>query len=86
MRDFELTSKEEIQISIKQNQEKELRLIDKIYPHNGHKMFKINNDTLEVSEAEYSNATYHLLDGLKKEVIVLNGYTYISALNKKKCH
>lgn len=83
MKETELPSKENIEISVTQKQQKGNKLIGKIVPHNGHKMWEINTQTLEVKQVKYSNATYSPYGETKKEIIIKQGCVYISALNEK---
>ena len=83
MNELKLIPETKIEISIKQKKQIEHELINKIVPYNGHVVWEINNETLEVEKAKFSNATYHFGGENKKEIIVKKGYTYISALNKE---
>lgn len=67
--------------------DKQLKLVGKLRIHNGHTLFKINKNTLEVSKAEFRPLPYSWnLDrkGLKqkKEVIIDHDYLYVAALNE----
>ncbi len=83
MKELELKNTYGVEISVKQKKQVEHELIGKIIPHDGHKIWKINNDTNEVEEAKFSNATYHFGEEIKKEIIIQQGFTYVSALNIK---
>ena len=83
MRELELNSKEKIELSVQQKKQVEHQLIDNIVPHNGHSIWEINKETLEISKAKYSNATYQYGGENKKEIIIKDGYAYVSALNQK---
>jgi hypothetical protein len=83
MKELELKNETKIEISVKQKKQVEHQLIGKIIPFEGHTIWQINNETLEIEKAEFSNATYHFIGENKKEIITKKGYTYISALNKK---
>lgn len=74
--------KPKTELSVKQKKQVEHELIGNIIPHEGHIVWQINKETLEVSEAKYSNATYVLGGENKKEIIVKDGFYYVSALNK----
>ncbi len=83
MKELELKNETKIEISVKQKKQVEHELIGKIIPHEGHIIWQINKETLEIGEAKFSNATYHLGGENKKEVMTKDGYAYVSALNKK---
>ena len=71
------------EVSVKQKKQVEKMFIGDIVPNNGHKIWKINKETLEVEEAKYLNTAYIIGGENKKEVLVLEGFHYVSALNKK---
>lgn len=76
-----LTEKDNIEVN--QQKERELVLDDTIIPRKGHKIFKINIETLEVEEAE-AEISYFVFDGSKAnsvrtEIIKEAGYFYTSA-------
>ncbi len=78
------TDKDKMEISIQKKQQKEKVLIGKIIPHEGHKMWEINDETLEIKEAQFEQKTFILGSNHKnREIITRIGCTYISALNKK---
>ena len=83
MKELELNNKSKIEVSVKQKKQIEYQLVGKIIPFQGHKIWEINNETEEIDEAKFAKATYHLFGEFKKEVIKKQGYTYVSALNKK---
>lgn len=83
MKETELIKQDKLEISIQQKKQVEKKFINDIVPHNGHKIWKINEDTLEVEEAKFSNVTFVLNSENKKEIIIQNGFSYVSALNKK---
>jgi len=85
MKELELKKEDKLEVSIKQKKQVEHQLTGKIVPHEGHTIWRINNDTLEIKKAEFSNATasYHSGGENKLEIITKQGYTYVSALNKK---
>ena len=82
MKELESNIKTKTEVSIKQKKQVEHELIGKIIPHEGHIIWQINKETLEVTEAKYSNATYVFGGENKREVIVKDGFAYVSALNK----
>jgi hypothetical protein len=72
-----------IELSVKQQKQIEHQLIGQIVPKEGHRIWEVNKETLEVKEAEFSNITYKMFGDNKKEIIVKDGFAYIAALNKK---
>lgn len=83
MKEFEAKGETKIEISVNQKKQVEHQLIGKIMPHEGHSIWEVNDETLEIGKAKFSNATYQFGGENKKEIITKKGYTYISALNKK---
>jgi hypothetical protein len=69
MKELELKAKTKIEISVKQKKQIEHELIGKIIPHEGHIIWQINKETLEIEKVKFSNATYHLGGENKKEVM-----------------
>ncbi|MDF3076142.1 MAG: hypothetical protein K0S09_31 [Sphingobacteriaceae bacterium] len=80
---IEPIAKQDIELSVKKKKEVKHELIGKIIPFEGHSIWQINNETLEVDRAKFNNATYHLFGDVKKEIIIKPGFSYISALNAK---
>jgi hypothetical protein len=83
MKELKLKSEDKIEVSIKQKKKVEHELIGKIIPFEGHTLWQINNETLEIEEAKFSNATYYFSGENKKEIIIKKGHSYVSSLNKK---
>lgn len=79
----ELDAKIRIEESVKQKKQVEHELIGKIIPHEGHTIWEINKETGAIKKAKFSNATYNFMGENKKEIIVKQGYEYVSALNRK---
>lgn len=79
----ELQENIKIEQSIKQQKQIEYELIGKIIPHEGHIVWEINKETLKIERAKFSNATYVLGAENKKEIIIKEGFAYVSAFNKK---
>ena len=69
MKELEQKAKTKIEISVKQKKQIEHELIGKIIPHEGHIIWQINKETLEIEKVKFSNATYHLGGENKKEVM-----------------
>jgi len=72
-----------IEVSVKQQKQIEHQLIGQIIPREGHRIWEVNKETLEVQEAKFSKATYKMFGDNKKEIIVKDGFAYIAAINKK---
>ena len=84
MKETEFKTENKIEISVKQKKQQEYQLIDKIVPHPGHTIWKINNETLEIEKAKFVNSvTFFVGEAPKKEILIIEGYTYVSALSKK---
>jgi hypothetical protein len=83
MKEIEIKQKDQLEISIKQKKQVEKKFIGDIIPHNGHKVWKINKETLEIEEAKYLNTAFYIGKENKKEILVTDGFEYVSALNKK---
>jgi hypothetical protein len=83
MKELGVKEKIGVEISIKEKKQIEHRLIDTIFPFQGHKTWEVNNETLHIEIAKYSICTYQFEGENAKEIIIKKGYTYISALNKK---
>ncbi len=83
MKELDQNQKIKTELSVKQKKQIEHELIGKIIPHEGHTIWQINKETLDVDKAKYSNATYVYGAENKKEIIIKGGFAYVSALNKK---
>jgi hypothetical protein len=83
MKEIEVKQKDQLEVAIKQKKQVEKKLIGDIMPHNGHKIWKINKETLEIEEAKYLNTAFYVGKENKKEILVTDGFEYVSALNKK---
>ena len=83
MKEIEIKQKDQLEVSIKQKKQVEKKFIGDIIPHNGHKVWKINKETLEIEEAKYLNTAFYVGKENKKEILVTDGFEYVSALNKK---
>lgn len=80
----ELETKSKIEIQVKKQKQVQNELLYSIVPHNNHTVFEINNETLDVKKAKYSNVTALDFYGKpKKEIIVKKNHSYVSALNDK---
>ncbi len=79
----ELEQETKIEQSINQKKKIEHEFIGKIIPHDGHVVWQINKETLEIEKAKFTNTTFQLFGENKKEIIIKDGFSYISALNKK---
>lgn len=83
MKELEISSKTKTELSIKQQKQIKHQFIEKIITHEGHIIWQINQRTLEVKKAEFSNIEYTFGGEVKKEIIIKNGFFYVGALNKK---
>jgi len=83
MRELETKHETKIEVSVKQKKQIEHELIGKIIPHEGHVVWQINKETLEIEKAKFSNATYVFGGENKKEIITKEGFAYIGSLNKR---
>jgi len=83
MKELEPKHEQKIEVSVKQKKQVEHSLIDKITPYEGHLIWEINTETLEIKLAKFSNATFNLVGKNQLEVIQKQGFAYVSALNKK---
>jgi hypothetical protein len=79
----ELSKKNKVEISVKKQKQLEHELIGKIQPFSGHRLWEINNETLEIELAKFSTVKINWGSGVRKEIITMKGFSYISALNKK---
>lgn len=84
MKETELSKHDtNIEVSVKQQKQVEHQFLGKIIPHQGHKLWQINKETLEIEEAKFTNTTYKMFGENKKEIVVKDEFAYVSALNKK---
>ena len=83
MKEIDFSSKIKTELSVKQKKQVEHELIGMIVPFDGHTIWQINKETLEIEKAKFSNTTYHLGGENKKEIIIKDGLAYVSALNRK---
>lgn len=64
-----------------------LQRIGTFIPHKGHTIFKVNKETLEITEAEITTIPIKTNEEgkklAKKKIISEEGFVYIAALNKK---
>jgi hypothetical protein len=72
----------------KKEVEKKLQKLATIKPQRGHKLFEVNSETKEITEAEFEILDIKYEDArdnkqVRKKVICKPGHIYVSALNKK---
>jgi len=84
----ELKNHNKIEISVKKQVQVEKELIGKIIPHENHILFEINDETGEIQKATYLPVPTFVKFGAKiekpkKQALVREGFTYVSAMNKK---
>ena len=77
--------KNNITLSVNQTKEEKRKLeyIGTIVPHTGHKIFKINEETLEVSAPQLVKKTWEFNGENKPEILIEEGFNYVSALNER---
>jgi Uma2 family endonuclease len=64
----------------------ESNFLGSISPKKGHRLFQLNTETGEVTEAHVEGKLVEMPDGrkeIRKQVFIREKYLYISALNKK---
>jgi|TARA_R110001583_G_scaffold101263_3_gene247695 hypothetical protein len=76
--------KEKQEISLEKDVEKKAELVGRIFPHNNHQVFEINNKTLciELAKFEYDNYVFNK-GVINKKIVIHKDCSYVSALNKK---
>lgn len=81
---YQLDTKEKTELSVEKKQEIARELVGKIIPHAGHKMFEINEETGDIQKAMVIGKGEFIF-GKKNhtEILVREGYFYVSALKKK---
>jgi hypothetical protein len=97
MKEFEkqnlVSIKTQIESVVKKQKQQEFKFLDNLRPLAGHNLWEINTKTLEVNLASFKKESFitwsdalRLFKGGKitKEVVVKQGYVYISALTKEK--
>ena len=85
MKETNIHNKDKMEISIQKKQQKQKTLVGKLQPHNNHKVWEINIETLEVNEAKYQQVSFIIgksIEGQNKELITTEGFAYVSALKK----
>ena len=83
MKELEKLNADQTEVRANAQQQKQQKLLGRIKKHNGHKLWKINNETLEITEAETSNKNFVVGEHNNSKVTIEKGFTYISCLNKK---
>ena len=86
MKEFEgvFQEKDKMELSIQKKQQKEKQLVGKIIPHAGHKVWEINDETLEIKQADFDKKTFIIGKSHNNpEILVRIGFSYVSALNQK---
>ena len=84
MKEIEIKQKDNLEVSIKQKKVIDKQFIGNIVPHEGHKMWSINKETLEIKQAEYIGGKHYIWNQEnRKEILITEGFAHVSALNKK---
>jgi len=86
MKELELKDKEKIEVVANQKKQIERELVGYLMPYNGHKVWEINIETGEIDEAKYAVANYDVFGENKKEIVIKDGFYYVSALNKQNAY
>jgi hypothetical protein len=69
-----------------EKKEPETKLLGSISPNKGHRLFQLDTETGEVTEAHVEGKLVEMPDGrkeIRKQVFIRDKFLYISALNKK---
>ncbi len=69
-----------------EKKEPETKLLGSISPKKGHRLFQLDNETGEVTEAHVEGKLIEMPNGrkeIRKQVFIRDKFLYISALNKK---
>lgn len=69
-----------------EKKEPETKLLGSISPKKGHRLFQLDTETGEVTEAHVEGKLVEMPDGrkeIRKQVFIRDKFLYISALNKK---
>ncbi len=69
-----------------ENKGPESKFLGSVSPSKGHRIFQLNTETGEVTEAHVEGKLIELPDGrkeIRKQIFVRDKYLYISALNKR---
>ncbi len=64
----------------------ESKFLGSVSPNKGHRLFQLNTETGEVTEAHVEGKLVEMPDGrkeIRKQVFIREKFLYISALNKK---
>jgi len=71
---------------IKDNAEPKINFLGSVNPSRGHRLYQLDTETGEISEAQIEGRIALLPDGrqeLRKQVFIRDKFLYVSALNKK---
>jgi hypothetical protein len=69
-----------------EKKEPETKLLGSVSPSKGHRLFQLDTETGEVTEAHVEGKLVEMPDGrkeIRKQVFIRDKFLYISALNKK---
>ena len=84
---MEIKTRENIEMSIKKEKKVEYLFDKSIQPYNGHTLWEINVDTLDIDKAEFEDVnTTYVYNGnnpVQKKLIKRKGFVYVSALNMR---
>lgn len=68
------------------NTEPKSNFLGSVTPNRGHRLYQLNTETGEVTEAHVEGKVIELPDGrkeIRKQIFIRDKYLYVSALNKK---
>lgn len=83
---FDIDTKTEISTKQIKQEEKHIKAFGNALPHNGHTVFRINPETMEIIIAPLMKSEFVFGQDptkIKKKIFVEDGFRYVSALNKK---
>ncbi len=90
MKEYGPNNKDEVKIHAEKQQEKQLKFIGSITPHQGHTCFELNMDTNMIDKAtfqevaiDFGSVKNNKAQGVKKKLIVKDNCIYTTALNVK---
>jgi len=83
MKELDLKPSINIEVSVKEQKQVEYELIGILIPFNGHTIYEINEETLEITKAKFGTDTLVLGEEVKNKIYTKKGHSYISALNIK---
>lgn len=84
MEELKIKHQEQTELQAQKRQQIEKQLVGEILPYSGHFIFEICYEDFSLKKAEYIKKPFEWsLKAAKREILIREGYVYISALNKK---